>query len=98
LKHVSILFAGWAICLLAQSIYAGSATWKIDPTNDWNNPRNWTPQTVPNSPDDTATFDLTNVVTPVIHSDIHLDTLLLTEDAPAPITITVGDSSSEAVA
>ncbi len=40
----------------------GSATWNLDPTNggDWNTATNWTPMTVPNGPDDTATFDVSN--------------------------------------
>jgi len=39
------------------SAHAGSATWNLDPVdNDWNNPANWTPQTVPNGPTDRARF------------------------------------------
>src|SRR5205809_6627984 len=46
------------ICLLAGHIaQAGSATWNLDRLdNDWNNPANWTPQTVPHGPTDVATF------------------------------------------
>ena len=51
-----------------------------------------------NSPDDTATFGNTNQHTPMVHSDIALDTLLFTADASAPIAITVGDASSQVVA
>src|SRR5690349_12775981 len=36
---------------------AGSATWNVNPVdNNWNNPANWTPATVPNGASDTATF------------------------------------------
>jgi autotransporter-associated beta strand protein len=36
---------------------AGSATWNLNPiSGDWNTAANWTPNTVPNGPNDTATF------------------------------------------
>jgi autotransporter-associated beta strand protein len=39
------------------SAHAGSATWNLNPVdNNWNNPANWTPQTVPNGPTDLARF------------------------------------------
>src|SRR5262245_61248942 len=42
--------------------YAGSATWNLNPTSgDWNTAANWTPNTVPDDPSDTATFDVSNV-------------------------------------
>ncbi len=37
---------------------AGSATWKSNPVDsDWNNASNWKPATVPNGPNDRATFN-----------------------------------------
>src|SRR2546430_10341465 len=51
-------------------VYAGSATWKLTPTNgDWNTAANWTPNTVPNGPHDTATFDASNI-TDISLSDV----------------------------
>ncbi|MBA3832911.1 MAG: hypothetical protein H0X34_13660 [Chthoniobacterales bacterium] len=45
----------------AQNAHAGSATWNLDPiSSDWNIAANWTPNTVPNGPDDIATFELSN--------------------------------------
>lgn len=36
---------------------AGSATWSQNPsTSDWNTAANWTPNTVPNSSSEVATF------------------------------------------
>src|SRR5438477_8030869 len=53
-----------AACLLFMAIHssqAGSAIWNLDPTSDqWNNPTNWRPATVPNGRHDTATFDFSN--------------------------------------
>src|SRR5947208_15938786 len=46
----------------ASSAFAGSATWNLNPTSgDWNTATNWTPATVPNGPNDTATFDVSNI-------------------------------------
>jgi len=43
------------------AVYADSATWNANPVdNDWNNPANWTPNTVPNGPNDIATFGVSN--------------------------------------
>ena len=39
------------------AVFADSATWNLHPTsNDWNTAANWTPATVPNGPNDVATF------------------------------------------
>ncbi|MGH8094596.1 MAG: hypothetical protein ACREIF_14175 [Chthoniobacterales bacterium] len=48
--------------LLSQtSLRAGSATWSASPaTNDWLTATNWMPNTVPNGPDDIATFAVTD--------------------------------------
>src|SRR6266480_8151654 len=44
------------------SAYADSATWSTNPiSNDWNTAENWTPNTVPNGPDDVATFDTSSI-------------------------------------
>ncbi len=46
---------------LAINVYAGSATWNLNPeSNDWNTATNWTPNTIPNRPSDVATFAVSN--------------------------------------
>ncbi len=48
--------------LITQIAHAGSATWNLNPADDdWINPNNWTPATVPNGPTDTATFGVSNM-------------------------------------
>ena len=43
------------------AIYADSATWNLNPTTgQWNNAGNWTPATVPNGPNDVATFGVSS--------------------------------------
>ena len=47
-------------------VNAGSATWNANPiSNDWDDPGNWTPQTVPQEMTDVATFDVSTVTNPV---------------------------------
>jgi len=56
-----VLLSAFLIMFQVGIIQAGSATWNLNPTNgDWNNPRNWTPPTVPNGDFDVATFDVSN--------------------------------------
>ena len=55
------------------SAFAGSATWSGNPiSSDWNTAENWTPNTVPNSETDIATFG-TSVLTQVSLTDTHVD-------------------------
>ena len=50
------------ICLALRAADAGSATWNLNPgSSDWNDPLNWTPNTIPNSEDAVATFGVSNV-------------------------------------
>src|SRR5713226_121695 len=51
------LLLGVVLALSATFSYADSATWNLNPTSgDWNTAANWTPNTVPNGPNDIATF------------------------------------------
>jgi autotransporter-associated beta strand protein len=55
----------------ASSTFADSATWKTSPaTGDWNHAANWTPQTIPNGPSDTATFATSNTTSVSLLSGI----------------------------
>ena len=68
--------------------YAGSATWNIDAnTGNWNDPLNWTPATVPNGPDDVATFDVSNT-TSILSGTEEVSGILFNPGASA-FTITV---------
>ena len=49
------------LLLSVRILYAGSTTWKLNPTsNDWNTAENWTPETIPSSETDVATFSASN--------------------------------------
>ena len=54
------VFAVVILSLSAPAIWAGSATWNGNPVdNQWYNPNNWTPATVPDGATDIATFGST---------------------------------------
>ncbi len=48
------------ITLATPQLRAGSATWGVNADGDWNRIANWSPATVPNGPNDTATFSISN--------------------------------------
>jgi autotransporter-associated beta strand protein len=72
------------ICLGLHTAKAGSATWNVNPVSgDWNDPANWTPNTVPNGPDDIATFGFSSITTISIGSFIELHSLVIDPGASA---------------
>lgn len=52
----SILTLSLFTLLASTAAYAGSATWSGQLNSNWNVFQNWSPQTVPNGPSDTATL------------------------------------------
>src|SRR5947207_434661 len=74
---------------LVLNAYAGSATWNLDPvSSDWNDPLNWTPNTVPNGPADVATFSVSNITEISTSAEIEVNALIFDPDASA-FTISV---------
>jgi autotransporter-associated beta strand protein len=77
------------------ALHAGSATWGLAPTNsEWTTATNWTPNTVPNGPNDTATFgtsDTTKVL--LFRRPIELDGIVFNTGASA-FTLTVRNTAS----
>jgi autotransporter-associated beta strand protein len=75
--------------LIAAHSFAGSATWSSNPTsNDWNTAANWTPATVPNGPDDDATFDASTITQLSLADPITLNSLIFDSTAN-PCTFTL---------
>ena len=60
MKPLVLLLGFFLFVLILQPAFSGSATWNLNPPagGDWNNASNWTPNTVPNGPSDTASFDM----------------------------------------
>src|SRR4029434_10927754 len=78
------------ICLALRTADAGSATWNLNPvTGDWNTAANWTPATVPDGPDDVATFSLSNETLVSIPAVTELNSIVFSADAsPCAVTPT----------
>lgn len=69
---------------VAQISHAESATWNFDPTNIvWETAANWTPNTVPDEPEDIATFDVSNEATISITSDHTINGIVFNPGATA---------------
>ena len=76
-----------ALCAL-NAVYADSATWSTNPTNgDWNNPANWMPATVPNGPNDIATFGVSSITGISINASIEVNSIIFSPGGSA-FTIT----------
>ncbi len=73
------------------AVYADSATWSTNPiSNDWNTAGNWTPNTVPNGPDDVATFGLSQQTNVFVSSSVEVNELIFSPGA-SPFTINATD-------
>jgi autotransporter-associated beta strand protein len=76
-------------CLISAHLFAGSATWNLSPTiGDWNTAANWTPNTVPNGPGDTATFASSGITTLSLSAPVEVSEIIFDPDAD-PYTINV---------
>lgn len=77
-----------ALCFTPVSLFAGSATWNLNPTSgNWNTAANWTPATVPNGLSDVATFAQSNITNVSASSSITLNGIVFEAGASA-FTIT----------
>jgi fibronectin-binding autotransporter adhesin len=73
--------------LIAGHSFAGSATWNLNPTSgDWSTATNWTPATVPNGPNDTATFGASSISNLLLSSTAEVDEIVYDPSA-SPYTI-----------
>ena len=86
---IAWLLTALLLILTIESSQADSATWALNPFNsEWGSAPNWVPVTVPNGPQDTATFDRSNTreveITPVIEVNGIVFTELANEN---PFTI-----------
>lgn len=98
LNQAAVFPALMLLLLTATSALAGSATWNLNATSDitnWFNETNWTRATVPDGPDDTATFDVSNTtnVYPSIH--LFLGKLSFTVSQPHPTAVPIRQNLRE---
>jgi autotransporter-associated beta strand protein len=84
LRCVGLLGLFSLICLSFRTAHAGSATWNLNPVSgDWNDPANWTPNTVPNGSEDVATFGASTITAISLASPVELNSLVLNPGASA---------------
>ena len=89
MKTIGILLVTAAWLLIISMTYAGSATWKLNPTSgSWNTASNWTPATVPNSPSDTATFATSDTTALSFSANVEVNGIVYNSGASA-FTISV---------
>ncbi len=74
------------------AVYADSATWSTNPiSNDWNTAANWMPNTVPNGPDDIATFALSQHPNVFVTTDTEVNEVIFNAGANAFTINAAGD-------
>src|SRR3954454_7261062 len=78
------LFVAIASLVTGQLVFAGSATWNSSPaTGDWNTTTNWTPNTVPNGPRDSATFGVSSISDISISAATEVNSIIFSPGASA---------------
>jgi autotransporter-associated beta strand protein len=71
-------------CLISAHSFAGSATWNLNPiSGDWNTAANWTPATVPNGPNDTAVFDVSDTTSITLSTSTRVNGIVFNAGASA---------------
>jgi autotransporter-associated beta strand protein len=77
-----------ALFFTPASLFAGSATWNLNPTSgNWNTAANWTPATVPNGLSDIATFETSNTTSVSLSGSVTLNGITF-EPGASMFTIT----------
>src|SRR5690349_13862706 len=72
-----------------RAVHGDSATWSGNPTTgDWFTATNWTPNTIPNGPDDIATFDVSTITDITVPGIAELDAIVFNPGASA-YTLTI---------
>ncbi len=88
-RFIAGLSPAFILTLGIHTSHAGSATWKSSPASgDWNIATNWTPQTIPNGPSDTATFATSNTTSVSLSANTEVNGTVFNAGASA-FTITV---------
>jgi autotransporter-associated beta strand protein len=88
----------FAVSLSASQLAQGdSSTWNLNPTSgDWNTAANWTPASVPNAPDATAIFDVSNITNVSLSGRTTVGEIIFNPGASA-FTITAPDQMADAL-
>jgi autotransporter-associated beta strand protein len=80
----ALLLCGLLLLIPNAPAQAGSATWNLNPTSsDWNTAANWTPATVPNGPDDVATFGSSDKLAIALSDNVNVGEIVFDPGASA---------------
>lgn len=81
-----------ALLLTDAGAHAASATWGVGPASgSWNSPGNWNPGAIPNSPNDIATFAVSNSTSISISGTIQVSSIVFSRNGSAfTLTATPG--------
>lgn len=92
---MKLLLLPTLVFLVATEAFAGSATWKLNPSSgDWNTGANWTPATIPNGPSDVATLAVSNTTGVTLSATTQVNGIVFSPDASAyTINVTSGTLS-----
>src|SRR5438445_2502412 len=83
-KNTITILTTLTLLLNLRTGQAGSATWNLNPTSgDWNTAANWTPQTIPNGPDDIATFGVSSQTAVSLSLPVGVDSVVFSPGASA---------------
>jgi len=83
-RKVFSLLVTCTFSLATQATYADSATWNPEPVSgDWNVATNWTPATIPNGPEDTATFGRSREKSPFFSAATEVNSIVFNRGASA---------------
>ena len=89
LSAITLLFF-----LSIQTSYPGNATWNPNPSSgDWNTATNWTPAIVPNGPNSTAAFAVSDTTSVSLSANTEVSSIVFNQDA-SPFTITASPISN----
>jgi hypothetical protein len=79
---VAALLTICAVFLEPKTSRAASATWSANPpSGDWNSASNWVPMTVPNGPNDNATFQTSNQTIVSLSADTEVNGIIFNSEA-----------------
>jgi hypothetical protein len=84
----AILFLALGLLTSGAVAFAGSATWSITGSGDWNVASNWSPATIPNGAADTATINGSFVHSISLSSSTQVNGIVFGSTATSPYTIT----------
>jgi autotransporter-associated beta strand protein len=94
-EPIFLLIATVILLFTIGSAFAGSATWSASPANgNWNSASNWSPMTVPDGPDDTATFGSSSITDISASQDTEVNDIVFNPGASA-FTISAGPGTPD---